>query len=423
MDRKGLRLPIVAVMVVLALVAAACGDDVGSGEAGTDSEANGDRIVLGHAAAYSGTEAYLGPAMLSGIELAISEINEAGGVLDKELAIETTDTEGRPETAVSAISNLVDVENVVALIGPTSLEVFSVIDSLQDSEIPTIVIGGSARLDDSVGGETMWRGIPSDTVMGPAMAKLATDEGLTTGVAVFEDQESAQSVKATVISPYEALGGEFLAEIDPAVAQGNYRSEVLSMLEGDPDVAFWQMAPENASTFWQNAIEFPELEGLTVVGTDVLMAEESITAFGPALDRINVLALSPTPEGAAKDDFIAAYNEFHDSEEPEVFSPNTYDATVLYSLAMIAGGSADRQTIVDNMRDVAMAPGTVCSSFEECRDLLEDGEEINYEGAAGSWEFDEGGNVLGAFGIFEYQDGGMEQIGVLQEEDLEEALE
>lgn len=426
--RRGRFVPALCMMVVGVLILGACADDGGAdgGDAAqeTTDQNQGDGLLIGHASPYSGQEAYLGPAMLEGIELAESQINEAGGVLGEDVRFQTADTEGRPDAAVPAISNLLDVENVDGLIGPTSLTIFSVIEPILESGTPDLVIGSTSQLDTAMGGETMWRLIPSDSLMGPAMAKVALDDGLDRAVALFEDQESAQSVKAGVVPAYQELGGEIVAEIDPALGQSNYRAEVQSLVSADADLIFMQMSPETGSTFWRNALEFgAALEGKTIISTDVALTEDTIKSLGPVIDMIDFRAVSPAAEGPAYPAFLDAYEEFHGKETPEVFSAHTWDAMSLFSLAATSADSTERADIAERMPEVAQAPGTECQSFAECRDLLEEGEDIDYEGASSSIEWDDNGNIIAGFGIFGYADGEMKQNDTLSEPEVREIAE
>lgn len=429
MERRRSRfVSTLCMMGVATLILGACAEDGGgNGDAAQQSpgQAQGDGLLIGHASPYSGQEAYLGPAMLEGIEFAESQINEAGGVLGEDIRFVTADTEGRPDAAVPAISGLLDVQKVDGLIGPTSLTIFSVIDRILDSGTPDLVIGSTSQLDTAMGGETMWRLIPSDSLMGPAMAKVALDDGFDRAVALFEDQESAQSVKAGVVPAYEQLGGEIVAEVDPALGQSNYRSEVQRLLSGDADLIFMQMSPETGSTFWRNALEFGEqLEGKTIISTDVALTEDTIKSLGPVIEMIDMRAVSPAAEGPAYPDFVDDYAAFHDKKTPEIFSAHTWDAMNLFGLAATAAGSTERADIAAQMREVAEAPGAECQSFEECRDLLEGGEEdIDYEGASSSIEWDENGNIIAGFGIFGYADGEMKQNDTLSEPEVREIAE
>ena len=84
------------------------------------------------------------------------------------------------------------------------------------------------------------------------------------------------------------------------------------------------------------------------------------------------------------------------------YAPESYDAVILAALAAAQGGSADADTIKDNLQSVSEG-GTKCTDVAECLQLIEDGEDIDYDGVSGPIEFDENGDPTEAFiGIYTY---------------------
>ena len=91
--------------------------------------------------------------------------------------------------------------------------------------------------------------------------------------------------------------------------------------------------------------------------------------------------------------------------EAYVTLPNAYDTIFLVALAGIQGGAFDGKTIRDNLVDVANPPGTQVSSFEEAVSLVQDGEEIDYQGASGPLDFDGTGSSRIPFSVLCVQNG------------------
>jgi hypothetical protein len=84
------------------------------------------------------------------------------------------------------------------------------------------------------------------------------------------------------------------------------------------------------------------------------------------------------------------------------YGPESYDATMLIGLAAVAGDDDSGATIARNLRDIS-AEGTKCTTFEECVGMLENGEDIDYEGVSGPINFSGTGSPTAAtIGIFEY---------------------
>ncbi len=88
-----------------------------------------------------------------------------------------------------------------------------------------------------------------------------------------------------------------------------------------------------------------------------------------------------------------------------------YDAVATIGLAAykvkLKGLSLTSENIRDNLRSVAGPPGTVIKpgEFKKAFDLLKQGKDINYEGAAGSVDYDINGDVVTPIEIWKYKDG------------------
>jgi branched-chain amino acid transport system substrate-binding protein len=88
----------------------------GSGTSSPNAPANSE-IVVGHYASLTGNTAHFGQDTDKAIRLAIDEVNAAGGVLGKKVRLVTLDDRGDSAEAANAVTRLIDVEKVVAIIG------------------------------------------------------------------------------------------------------------------------------------------------------------------------------------------------------------------------------------------------------------------------------------------------------------------
>jgi len=88
---------------------------------------------------------------------------------------------------------------------------------------------------------------------------------------------------------------------------------------------------------------------------------------------------------------------------------------ILIALAAVKAGSNDRTAIRDALRDVASAPGEKVGpgDYAKAVELLKAGKDINYEGAAGSQDFDENGDVPGTIGMWSFEDGKIVDGGLI----------
>jgi ABC-type branched-subunit amino acid transport system substrate-binding protein len=112
--------------------------------------------------------------------------------------------------------------------------------------------------------------------------------------------------------------------------------------------------------------------------------------------------------------FVGEYAKAYGEVPPLPYMTNMYDAVVLVGLAMKAAqiGGVKEMTgvaIRDHLRQVANPPGEVvgpgAADLKKAMQLLDAKQKINYEGAAGSCDFDENGDVLTAIEIWKFAAG------------------
>jgi branched-chain amino acid transport system substrate-binding protein len=108
------------------------------------------------------------------------------------------------------------------------------------------------------------------------------------------------------------------------------------------------------------------------------------------------------PGAELTSDFKAQMMEADPKLSEFTYGPESYDATMLTALAAIAAKSDDPSTFAPKIIEVS-AEGTECSTFDECSKLLEDGEDIDYQGVSGPCDLGETGSPTKAtIGIFQY---------------------
>jgi hypothetical protein len=84
------------------------------------------------------------------------------------------------------------------------------------------------------------------------------------------------------------------------------------------------------------------------------------------------------------------------------YGPETYDAVVITALAAEVAGTDDPAQVAANINGVTR-DGTACTTYEECKQLVADGEDIDYNGPSGPQEFSQPGEPTAAtFAVMSY---------------------
>lgn len=397
-----------------ALVLAACGDDSSSSE-GSDSpsgdessseaaaEPTGDgTLTMGTLLPQTGDLAFLGPPEFAGVQLAVDEINEAGGVLGQPVKkIDADSGDGTPDIAGSEVDNLLS-EDADAIIGAAASGVsVSVIDKITGAGVvhfsPANTAAGFDTYEDN---GLYFRTAPSDRLQGQVLANLAVEDGFE-NVAIMGRQDFyGEGLSEQVQSTLEEKGANVAEFVLYAADATKYSAEVAKIAAAKPDALVLVGFEETTKIIPQligNGIGPQDIQLYFVDGNLADYSKESFDLTGVK----GTLPVSGNPDPGFNDRLLEVDPKLKDFS----YGPQSYDAAMIIALAAIAAGDDSGEAVGAEIINVTK-DGTQCSTFEECAALLEDGEDIDYEGASGPTDMnDTGSPASGTIGINEYSKG------------------
>ena len=407
---------LVGALIALLGLAVACGDDDDDGDASpTDAPADtgdapdetldpGAPLKIGALLSFTGGLSDFGEPIFNGVELAVNEINEAGGVNGQDVELVRGDTGTNPDQAATDAQRLVDIEGVQGIVGALSSGVTLRVAEQVTGPAGVVLISPASTspgLTDANDNDFLFRTTISDAAQGLLLANLADDAGYGTVCNIFVNNAYGEGLSDAFTAAFENLGGAINAAVPHEEAQVTYASE-LAECEG-ADALAAMAYPESAGIFLREAIEGDLFENIIFVdgtkSTDMLdklgWAEfDGVRGTAPA-------ALPSDADSSFEERYEAVYGDF-----PQLpFIKEAYDAVYVIALAAEAAGSTDRTAIRDELRNVANAPGTVIDpgpeGFAAAKTALAAGEDINYEGVTGPLEFDSAGDpAVGAIEWF-----------------------
>jgi len=397
-----------AALAAMSLVVAACGsDDPESEPKANDSESaaapEGDGVLqLGTLLPQTGDLAFLGPPEFAGVDLAVKDINAAGGVLGKPVEQFKADSgDGTPDIASGEVDKLMS-KDVDAIIGAAASGVsVSVIDKITQAGLvqfsPANTAAGFDTYDDN---GLYFRTAPSDRLQGQVLADLAAADGFT-DIAVMARQDFygeglAQQVKST----FEEKGGTVSEFLLYSADAENFTAEVNKIAAAKPEALVLVSFEEATKIIPQLIAKGVGPQDIQIYFVDGNTADYS----GEKFDLTGVKGTIPVPA-----EIDPTFNDQLKSIDPSLkdfsYGPQSYDAAVIIALAAIAADSDNGEAIGSKIVDVTRE-GTQCSSFEECAKLLEDGEDIDYQGASGPTDMNDSGSPSsGTIGVQEYSKG------------------
>lgn len=216
----------------------------GSGGSGTvvSGEGNtaGDTIKIGIVASLNGDLRPWGTDSFDGAQLAIDEINAAGGIDGKRVELIRQDSNSRPEEGKTAAEKLAS-EGAVAILGEVASGITLQMKEVTVAKgIPLVAIGATNPLVTVNTNDLVFRVCYTDDLQGPVMAKFAYDHLGLRRVAVMTDQAQAysQGLSKAFIDAFKAFGGTIVAEQSYESKQTQFTPQLTAIKNANPQGIF-----------------------------------------------------------------------------------------------------------------------------------------------------------------------------------------
>lgn len=395
-------------------------------------------IPLGLLLPYTGIWAWVGAGADPGADLAIAEINEMPP-LGMKIKLFKEDTQTQSKPAMEGARKLYDVHRVVGIVGPTSATVRSCIPITKEAGAAEVSpTAGTTKLDvmgGGIDGEHIYRTVSSDVVMTAGMVwwsmnKLPFKPKV---VGTFTaDTEGSRSIYGGSVDALKALGMVPVVEVEFALNQASYRAELKKLFAKKPEVIFWESNPETDAVIFKQWYEMG-LSGQWI-GSDFANRTSAKASLPASEGAIGVNpGLLETPEAEA---WIKRLEKVSKKPGYQPFSANTYDACMIFALAIERAGTiakdwgtttADqRKAIINSLRAVACPPGEKVNTYADGIKALRAGKEINYEGMAGTQDWNKFGDpvtYLKAEVMTVKDPTGMKRIGSVMPEDIKDIVD
>ena len=374
-------------------------------------------VKIGFLGGFTGPIESLVPPIYEGAELAVAHVNEQGGVLGGQtLAIPSGDTTCADATAAAnAADRLVNSENVLGIVG--ALCSGATISAANNAAIPGgVVVVSPASTSPAIttmeDKDLLFRTTPSDAYQGAVMARLLKAKGIDDIAITYVNNDYGKGFADSLEAAFKGVGGNVAAKEAHEDKKADYRSELGSLASsGAGTLVVLAYGDGSGQTIIRQALEGGDFDKF--VGGDGMVGDALVEAIGG--DRLEgMISTRPgTPEIPGADKFnMAAEKSGLDPKAP--YAAQAYDAAFLLALAIEKNGKAERAGLNAALREVASAPGEVImpGEWSKAAALIEAGKDVNYEGATGSHEFDDAGDVAGVIVEMVVKDGKFMEVGI-----------
>lgn len=343
-----------------------------------------EEIKIGCVMSMTGALAAMGVGLRDGAQLAVKEINAAGGIAGKKITLLVEDDATDPATSLLAIKKLVEVQGVKVIVGPMISGAVMAAGPYA-AERGVLLVSPSAtspKITEQPWTQWAFRTCPSDTFQGAAAAKIIIDKGLKKVAILVMDNAYGVGIE-TVAKEFLKDRADIVAAIRYDEKKLDYLTELGIIKDKKPDCVLHVGYHDDGSIVYKQALDLglDTIQWVAVEGVHGMPLDKF-----PKAGKFMSKAVIGTVPAAPED--LPAFKRFRDAYEveyktpPTVYCDTTYDAVKLVALAIEKAGAYDGAKIRDALRGVGK----------------------NYLGASGTITFDEKGDRIAAtYGIWEVE--------------------
>jgi branched-chain amino acid transport system substrate-binding protein len=322
----------------------------------------GGEILVGEYSSLTGTTATFGQSTDNGVKMAFDEINKAGGILGKKLAVAVEDDQSKPEEAATAVTKLINQNHVVAMLGEVSSSRSLAAGPIcQAAKVPMVSPSSTNPRVTQVG-NFIFRVCFIDPFQGAVMAKFAANSLKVKKVAILVDVRNDYSVGLQTFfrENFKQLGGQIVSEQSYSEGDSDFHAQLTQIKSAGPEAIYVPGYYTEVGTIARQAKEL----GITVplMGGDGWDSPRLFEIGGEALNGCYISNhYSVDDPSPAIQKFVKEYRDRY-KQTPDALAALGYDAARILADAMSRAGSTDTGKVRDALattKDFAGVTGQI----------------------------------------------------------------
>ena len=347
-------------------------------------------IKLGVLTPLTGAGGQDGPRMLKAMQAVAEEVNAAGGVLGRTLQLIVEDDQTNPEAAVRAAQKLVGVDGVPLIMGTWASAVTSAVAPVcWERNTCLMTVSGADSITRLPHKGYIIRTQPNTALQASKHAEYIASSGAKKVYYLAVQSPFAVSMQSKMGEVLAAHGSRLLGGLVYEASKTSYRSEVDLALTSGADLIYLNSYAPDITVLLKDLFRAGYTGGRF---TQSYAYTSKIAESLPADVTDGLVTAQPSGEINGQAYALAA-------KRLGIAAPDSYEAqaTDWISLAVLAIAKAkepDGEAIRNAVRTISQGGGVKVASALEGMKLLQDGRDVNYEGASGPCDFDEKGDIL-----------------------------
>ena len=356
----------IPVLMALSMVVGAACDSIG--EIGGGDEP----YRIGVMESVTGPGETYGNVAVQAKQLAVDEINAAGGVNGRMIELIVEDEKCNAQDAITAYRKLTDVDGVKIILGTSCSGAMLGAAPLAEGEGVVMFSGLATNPDIANAGDYIFRTAMSDAQVGIDTGNVLWADGVRTLATITEATDYAEGVRRTSVEQFEKRGGQLVGEERYASDVTDFRSQITKLLNANPDGLHVAAQSEfSGGTIVKQARELgyegPIYSDIVPIGTTAL------EIAGDAATGMKAITADLDPANSKAQEVITNFREKYDYVTLPWYLGSAYDDVYITAECL-------KQTEDDQDAD----------GFRDCM------YDVTWSGAIGNnYSFDEDGEVVG----------------------------
>lgn len=375
---------------------------------------SGDPVKIGIILGFTGPIESITPNMGLAAELAIEEINEAGGILGGRMleGIRADSTCIDAAAASAAAERLITSDGISGIMGADCSGVTGAI--LANVAVPNGVAmvspsSTSPALSEAEDNDLFFRTAPSDARQGQVLADILMARDISEVAVTYTNNDYGKGLSDSFVAAFEEAGGTVTLSAPHEDGKADYSAEIGALASaGGEALVVLGYSDQGGRGMIQSSYDTGAFD--TYVLGDGMFSNELVTELSDALE--GSFGTVPWSEGEGTEAF-ASLAEEAGFDAATSYTRESYDAAALLALAMEAAGSTDSTEYSSSLMEVANEPGEQIMPGElgKALQVLSDGGEIDYVGAT-NVELIGPGEAAGTYREYDIEDGSFTTVEI-----------
>lgn len=337
-----------------------------SASSGAAGESSGDTIMIGTISPNTGSVAAAGMAVVNGTDLAVKQINEAGGVIGKQIVLDHADDQFDPTECLNAFNTLVSRGNRLVIGSVTSGCTSAITDSANEEEVVLITPVATA---DSITTEDdyIFRSCYADSFQGAIAAAYAKQSGHTSvGVVYCAADTYSKGLYDSFAAACEKYGVSVDAvESTASMDVQDYTNQFTSMVKAGVDLVYCPYYYDVIGPYLVTQARAAGYEGI-IMGADGYDGTQDYVPDGADLTAFNNVYwtnhFDSSDPSEKTQDFVNAYKEAYGTD-PVAYAALGYDCVLMLQNAIERAGTDDPAAVRDALADTSAEYDCVTGTF------------------------------------------------------------